>query len=78
MSEIPVNEALTVSEIRQILKIGANSAYNLIHSKAFPVKKVGHSYRIPTGPFVNWLEGHGIEPALPGSTNPSHGAAAQS
>ena len=30
-------DTLTVKEIQQILKIGTNSAYNLIHSKAFPV-----------------------------------------
>ena len=47
---------LTVSEIRQIMRIGTNSVYNLIHSKAFPVKKVGHSYRIPSEPFYRWLE----------------------
>jgi len=28
-------EILTVKEIQDILKIGTNAAYNLIHSKAF-------------------------------------------
>ncbi len=48
---------LTVKEVREILKIGTNSAYNLIHSKAFPVRKVGHSYRIPSESFFKWLDG---------------------
>ena len=39
-------ETLTVKEVREILNIGTNSAYNLIHSKAFPVIKIGQSYRI--------------------------------
>lgn len=46
-------ETLTVKEVREILNIGTNSAYNLIHSKAFPVIKIGQSYRIPKGPFTH-------------------------
>ena len=49
-------ETLTVKEIQDILKIGTNSAYNLIHSKPFPVIKIGQSYRIPKGPFYAWME----------------------
>ena len=49
-------EILTVKDIRQILKIGTNAAYNLIHSKAFPVIKIGQNYRIPAEPFYTWLE----------------------
>ena len=52
-------ETLTVKEVREILNIGTNSAYNLIHSKAFPVIKIGQSYRIPKGPFYAWLENPG-------------------
>lgn len=48
-------EILTVDEVRQILKIGTNSAYNLIHSGMFPVIKIGQTYRIPAGPFYTWL-----------------------
>ena len=52
-------EILTVEEVRQILKIGTNSAYNLIHSGAFPVIKIGQTYRIPTEPFYAWLANPG-------------------
>ena len=49
-------DTLTVKEVQQILKIGTNSAYNLIHSKAFPVIRIGQSYRIPQASFYAWLE----------------------
>ncbi|WP_300692877.1 helix-turn-helix domain-containing protein [uncultured Oscillibacter sp.] len=54
MRELP-QETLTVKELQQILKIGANSAYTLIHSKAFPVIKIGQTCRIPAEPFYAWL-----------------------
>ena len=40
---------LTVRDIQRTLKIGTNVAYNLIHSKAFPVIKIGKNYRIQIG-----------------------------
>ena len=49
-------DTLTVKEVQEILKIGTNSAYNLIHSKAFPVIKIGQSYRIPRTMFYAWME----------------------
>lgn len=51
---------LTVEEMRQILKIGTNSAYNLIHSGAFPVIRIGQTYRIPAEPFYAWLGNPGV------------------
>jgi excisionase family DNA binding protein len=54
-TETTQQATLTIKEIRDILKIGSNSAYNLIHSKAFPVIKIGHSYRIPQKSFYAWL-----------------------
>ena len=29
-------ETLTIKEVKEIMKIGTNAAYNLIHSNAFP------------------------------------------
>lgn len=55
MREMP-QDTLTVKDLQQILKIGSNSAYTLIHSKAFPVIKIGQSYRIPAEPFYAWLK----------------------
>ena len=51
-----VQEILTVEEMRQVLKIGTNTAYNLIHSGAFPVIMIGQAYRIPAEPFYAWME----------------------
>ena len=39
---------------------GTNVAYNLIHSKAFPVIKIGKNYRIPAEGFYAWLESAGV------------------
>lgn len=52
-------EILTVKEIQDILKVGTNAAYNLIHSNSFPVIKIGQTYRIPAAPFFAWLENPG-------------------
>jgi len=54
-------KTLTVKELCRVLRIGQNSVYNLIHSNSFPVVKVGHSYRIPSDSFYEWLEGNHIE-----------------
>ena len=53
---------LTVKDLQNILQVGSNTAYNLIHSKVFPVRKVGHSYRVPAEPFYNWLSGQKDQP----------------
>ena len=46
---------LTVKEISEMLRIGSNGAYGLIHSKSFPVVRIGHTYRIPKDPFYAWI-----------------------
>ena len=53
--EVVMKKALTLKEMQDILQIGTNSAYALIHSHAFPVIKIGRSYRIPAEPFYDWL-----------------------
>lgn len=56
MCEQVQGSTLTVKELQEVLKIGTNAAYNLIHSKAFPVIRIGQTYRIPAAPFYAWLE----------------------
>lgn len=56
MCEQAQGSTLTVKELQEVLKIGTNAAYTLIHSKAFPVIKIGQTYRIPAAPFYAWLE----------------------
>ena len=41
------NETLTVRDIKQILNISINAAYNLIH---------GNSFRVPKEPFYEWMK----------------------
>lgn len=50
-----LQKALTLKEMQDILQIGTSSAYSLLHSHAFPVVKIGRSYRIPAEPFFDWL-----------------------
>ena len=50
------NETLTVRDIKQILNISINAAYNLIHSKSFPVIRIGNSFRVPKEPFYEWMK----------------------
>lgn len=46
----------TIREIMDILNIGKNSAYNLIHSGSFHYVKIGGHYRISKKSFDEWLE----------------------
>ena len=50
------NETLTARDIKQSLNISINAAYNLIHSKSFPVIRIGNSFRIPKATFYEWLK----------------------
>jgi len=62
MTTQKLKTVLTVKDIQEILQVGSHTAYNLIHSRVFPVRKVGHSYRVPTEPFNNWLSGQKDQP----------------
>lgn len=56
MSEmISFPRVLKVKDIQQILQIGRVAAYRLIHTGAFPVIRVGRSYRIPEEEFLCWM-----------------------
>ena len=48
-------ETLTVQEVQKILKLGRSGVYNLIHSHAFPVLRIGNLLRIPKKPFYEWF-----------------------
>ena len=41
---------------KKILNISINAAYNLIHSKSFPVIRIGNSFRVPKEPFYEWMK----------------------
>lgn len=54
---------LTVSDIKSYLCISSTAAYELTHRKDFPVCRLGSSIRIPTQPFLAWVDKHTHMPA---------------
>ncbi|KEI96415.1 DNA-binding protein [Clostridium botulinum] len=48
---------LTVNQMRKVLNIGKNSAYELIYQKNFPILKLGErKIRIPKKDLLIWIE----------------------
>ena len=47
---------LTVSELQQLLDIGRDTAYNLVHRKDFPSVKLGREFRVLPDKLNDWLE----------------------
>lgn len=45
----------TVKEVAQVLNIGMNKAYELIHQDKFPYKNLGKKILIPKKPFEDWV-----------------------
>ena len=52
--ELP--EVMTIKELQQFLKIGRNSAYDLVNRKEFKVLRVGKSIRINKVEFLRWFD----------------------
>lgn len=46
----------TVEDLMGILKIGKNTAYNLIKTDGFPVIKIRNQFRIPANKLNEWIE----------------------
>jgi predicted DNA-binding transcriptional regulator AlpA len=46
---------LRIADVKDILDISRSKAYALAQENAFPAKKLGHTVRIPTVAFFNWL-----------------------
>ena len=47
---------LQVSDLMQILKIGKNKAYALMHSPSFPSIQVGRTYVVSKTELKKWLD----------------------
>jgi len=48
---------LTVMDVKNILRIGKNSAYELINQKSFPILRISErKIRIPKDEFVKWIK----------------------
>lgn len=52
--ELP--EVMTIKELQQFLKIGRNSAYDLVNRKEFKILRVGKSIRINKAEFLRWFD----------------------
>ncbi len=50
---------LTPMDIAAVLGISRNTAYEVIHSKGFPVIKIGRQYRVSSELFIRWLHAQG-------------------
>lgn len=50
------DDVLTVTEMRQALKIGRNKCYNLLTTGTIPSKRIGRDYRIPKINIINYLQ----------------------
>lgn len=54
-SKLPM--MLTVEDIRKVLNIGKNSAYEIIYQKNFPILKLSErKIRIPKDAFIKWMK----------------------
>ncbi|KEH95244.1 helix-turn-helix domain-containing protein [Clostridium novyi] len=55
VKELPT--LLTVKEMASILKIGKNTAYNLIYTKGLPVLRLGpKNIRVPKCILIRWIK----------------------
>lgn len=50
---------LTPADISEVLNISINKTYEYIHSKDFPVFRLGRQYRISKSKFLAWLDAAG-------------------
>ena len=46
---------LTVKELQELLKIGRDKAYSLMHAKSFPSMKIGRRYFVHEQALQEWL-----------------------
>lgn len=50
------DDVLTFKELRQVLKIGRNKAYELLQNNIISSIRIGKSYRIPKINVINYLQ----------------------
>ena len=57
VQELPA--ILTVEQLQQLLGISRVKAYELTHSKGFPVIRIGRAVRVPREGLLRWLDTSG-------------------
>ena len=50
------NDAIKTSDLMQILGIGRNKAYALMHAQNFPSIRLGHTYIVMSADLDKWLQ----------------------
>jgi len=50
---------LTVAETAELLRIGKNTAYELVHRQDFPAVRIGRVIRVPKDALLKWIEKQG-------------------
>lgn len=59
MNREDLPEVLTIKELARILRIGLNSAYNLVRQGKVRYVKIGKQYRIPRRAVQEYMEANG-------------------
>ena len=54
-NDVPMPKMATVAELRKLLNIGRDTAYNLVRRKDFPSIKLGKEYRVLVDQLPAWL-----------------------
>ena len=57
---ITMPRIMTVSEMAKYLRIGRNTAYELVKEEGFPALKFGRQIRIPTAALNQWVQEHSM------------------
>ncbi|MBD5168933.1 MAG: helix-turn-helix domain-containing protein [Oscillibacter sp.] len=49
------DDLITISELREILNIGRNAAYDLLNQGAIPAFRIGRNWKIPKDAVIFYL-----------------------
>ena len=56
--EIESKLLLTVSDLRQVLHLGRDRCYALMHNPAFPSMRIGNRYFVQSKALAEWLDSY--------------------
>lgn len=59
-ASVPMSRIMTVKEMAKYLRIGRNTAYELVKEEGFPALKFGKQIRIPTVALNQWIQEHSL------------------
>lgn len=63
--EIENKVLLTVSDLRQMLHLGRDRCYALMHNPAFPSIRIGNRYFVQSKALLKWLDNYQGKKFLP-------------